>query len=246
MRQFRTYIGLFLSICFVISSAIAQHNEPSGTQSQPRMLRVDPDKVVMVGEIGAVIIWSDDKLVVAMVPPKDRQIAGLQQVDLQKDDEVKMMNGKNLKSIKELKAVYTSAQIEQECKIGVYREGRPHLVTFVRKAEKDLPAGMQMRVRKDSGNVNNRIFPALGIEIEKKGSDIVVVETMPHAPKGFAKGDIIKSLNGKSLANLEAFDKEFDATKVGDPLKFEIAREGKISIVMIPRPKPMQRMMINK
>jgi S1-C subfamily serine protease len=237
-------IVILLMIYCSVSTGTAQTNQASGKPGQPRMVRLEADKTVFVQELGVVIIGQDKKLVVLIVPQKDRPMEGLQKVDLQKDDEIKMMNGKNLKSIKELRAVYESAEIDHKCKIGVYREGKPHLITFVRKAEKDLPAGMQMRVRKESGNVNSNVFPALGIEIENKGSDVIVIATMPHAPNGIMKGDMIKSLNGITITNIGEFAKEFDATKIGDPLKFELVRAGKTTTATISRPKPLLRTII--
>ena len=110
-----------------------------------------------------------------------------------------------------------------------------------------MPHG-QMIVRQGGpgGNENSDFFPAFGIGIEKKGSDIVISETLPNAPKDLKKGDVVKTLNGKEMKSIADFNKEFDATKVGGTLTLELVRDGKQVIVSAPRPEPQGHMIIRK
>jgi S1-C subfamily serine protease len=57
------------------------------------------------------------------------------------------------------------------------------------------------------------------------------------------KGDIVKTLNGKEIKSIADFNKEFDATKIGAPLRLELLRDGKQVIVSAPRPEPKQMIM---
>lgn len=216
------------------------------SQGGQRMMRFDANTSVLLREIMTMVAEENGKLTIMMVPPADGRPEGMPEVDLQRGDEVGMAAGKRVANIKELRAAYEGAKPGQEFKLGVRRDGKAIVVAFTRKEDKDMPAGAgQMVIRREAGDENSDVFPALGLALEKKGTEVVVSETMPHASKEIKKGDVIASLNGSAIKNVADFAKALDATKVGDALNFELQRGSEHVKVSFPRPEPRMIMRRN-
>jgi S1-C subfamily serine protease len=220
----------------------AKKGEPEGK----RVMQFKADNTVLIPEIGALVTEERGTIVVRMVPPVAQLSQGLQAVDLVVGDEVAMANGKRIKTVKELKEALAQVAVGSECKIGVRREGTARLITFTKRDPKDLPQGRRMIIRQDGpgADPNSDTFPAFGIGIAKQGKDVVISETMPHAPKNIKKGDVVKSLNGKPIASIADFNEAFDATKIGSPITLELMRDGTAVTVTAPRPEPKGQMII--
>jgi len=233
-----------LALCGVL---IAQEPKVKIGPGGARMMQFNSDNAFIAREIGAVITEEKGIMKIMLIPPKERRPKEMQEVDLVAGDEVGMAAGKGVKNIKELRDAYEKAPVGEPFKLGVRRDGQAHVVSFVKKAEKDLPQGGQMVIRKGGpgSDENSDFFPAFGIGIVKKGSDVVISETLPNAPKELNKGDIVKTLNGKEIKTIADFNKEFDATKIGATLKLGLLRDGKQVVVSAPRPEPKQ-MIINR
>jgi S1-C subfamily serine protease len=226
----------------------AQETQVKTTPGGARMMKFSSDNAMIVREIGAIITEEKGTIKVMMIPPKEGRPQDIQEIDLVIGDEVGMAAGKRVKSLKELKDAYEKAPVGEQFKIGVRRQGEAHVVSFVKKDEKDMPKGGQMVIRQGGpgGNENSDFFPAFGIGILKKGSDITISEVLPNAPKDLKKGDVVKTLNGKEIKTIADFNKEFDATKIGGMLKLELVRDGKQVTVSAPRPEPAGRMIMKK
>jgi S1-C subfamily serine protease len=248
MKFFRWMSFVVLIALPVCGALRAQETQSKAGSGGMRMMKISSDNAMIVGEIGAVITEEKGMLKVMMIPPKDQRPKEMQDVDLAIGDEVGMVAGKRIKSIKELKEAYSKTPVGEMFKLGVRREGQAHVVSFVKKDEKDMPQGQRMVIRQGGpgGNENSDFFPAFGIGIEKKGSDIVISETLSHAPKDLKKGDVVKTLNGKEIKSIADFNKEFDATKIGGTLKLELIRDGKPVTVSAPRPEPKGQMIMRK
>jgi S1-C subfamily serine protease len=248
MKFFLRSVVLSATFMILCGVALAQDTQTKSSSGTVRTMQFKSDDAFIVREIGAVITEEKGMMKVVMTPPKDARPQGMQDVDLVAGDEIGMAAGKRVKNIKDLKEAYAAAPVDEPFKLGVRRNGEAHIVTFVKKSEKDLPQGGRMIIRRGApgGDENSDFFPAFGIGIEKKGSDILVSETLPNAPKDIKKGDIIKTLNGKEIKTVADFNKEFDATKIGATLKLELLREGKQVIVSAPRPEPKGQMIMRK
>ena len=233
IRRLLRVSSLAAAVVFVMH---AQEKPPQSGQRM--MMRFDAESSVMLREVMTIVSEEKGKLTIMMVPPASRRPEGLPSVDLQKGDEVGMAAGKRVATIEELRKAYESAKPGEEFKLGVRREGRPIVVTFTRRAEKDLPGGGPMVLRRGSGDENSDMFPALGLGLEKKGDVVVVAEMLPHASKEIRKGDVVSSLNGVAVKNVTDFAKTLDATKVGDKLNFELQRNGQQVTVSFARPEP--------
>jgi S1-C subfamily serine protease len=235
-------IVFFGLVLIASTAATAQTPSPQG-QPQFRTFRFNADSSVMIREIMTIVADEGGVLKVAMVPPAGRRPEGMPEVDLQRGDEVGMAGGKRIKTIKELREVYAASKPGEEFKLGIRRDGRPVIVTFTRKDEKEMPGG-NMVIRTGPGGENSDIFPALGLMLEQKGGAVVVSETMPHASKEIQKGDAVVTLNGAAVNTVSDFAKALDATKVGEKLTFVLSRKGEKVTVSFPRPEPRGGMQI--
>ena len=218
---------------FMAAFALYAQEEPTGSKKQALQLRAE--NVVVIGELGVIVTSEGDHLTVKAVLPKP-QGQNETAADITTGDEVAMANGKRLHSIKELRELYESTPVGSECKLGVRRDSQPHFVTFVKKDAKDLP--QRKIARKQGDDDHGDFFPALGIGITEQGADVVVSEVLPNAPKGIDKGDILKTLNGRTINKASTFSKEFDSTEIGGPLEIGLVRNGKPFTVKTSRPKP--------
>ncbi|MGB2867375.1 MAG: PDZ domain-containing protein [Bacteroidota bacterium] len=214
------------------SSLVAQESSPPGKR---QTFQTGGDNAVVIGELGVIISLDGEKLTVkALLPsPKDPKEVP---VDIAIGDEIAMTNGKRVRSIGELKELYESTPVGNECKLGVRREGQPHIVTFLKKEAKDFP--QKMIVRRQGNDDHGDFFPALGIGIAERGSDVIVSNVLPNAPKEISKGDVLKTLNNKRISKASDFSKEFDATNVGGKLVLGLERDGKAFTISTTRPKP--------
>jgi hypothetical protein len=228
---------------FVLVVPLSAQGWSSAGGQQRTMMRFNADSSVMLREIMAIVADEGGTLKIVMVPPPDRRPQGMAEVDLQRGDEVGMAAGKRIKTIKELHEAYNASKPGEEFKLGVRRDGRPIVVTFTRRDDKEMPGG-GMVIRRGPGDQNSDVFPALGLMLEKKASAVVVSETMPHASKEIQKGDVVSSLNGTPIKNIADFAKALEAAKVGDELSFVLDRKGETVTVKMPRPEPRGRMQI--
>jgi S1-C subfamily serine protease len=234
---------LFLVSSLTILAVSTMTAQGWSSQGGQRMMRFDANTSVLLREIMTMVAEDNGKLTIMMVPPSERRPEGMPEVDLQRGDEVGMAKGKRVSSIKELRAAYEGTKPGEEFKLGIRRDGKAIVVAFSRKDDKDMPSGGgQMVVRREAGDENSDVFPALGLMLEKKEAGVVVAETMPHASKEFKKGDVISTLNGTPIKNVADFAKALDATTVGDQLNLELLRGSDPVKVSFPRPEP--RMMI--
>lgn len=214
-----------------------------GTAQQ--MMRLEAATSLMIAEIGTVISFENERLVVRFIPPADRRPAGMEKVDVAQGDVVGMINGKRISGIAELRKAYDTASVGSEVKLGLRRDGRPHIITFAKKDRKDLPQGMRIVRGDGEGHDDNEdILPALGIIIRNENGKVVIAETLPNVSADFKKGDVITSLNSKPVKAVRDFSAAFDATEIGAALQIELLRAGETVSVTTPRPKPAGNVMM--
>jgi len=128
---------------------VAQDAKPEPGKKIQRRMELKGENAYIIREIGAVVSEEGGKIKVMMVPPQDRGGDDLQRVDLAEGDEIGMASGKTINSTKQLQEAYDKAKVGSEFTIGVRRDSKPHIVTIVKKDEKDMPKGMKMIIRKN-------------------------------------------------------------------------------------------------
>lgn len=204
------------------------------------------DNSVIIREVGAVITTKDDKLVVEVILGNNEK----ESADILKDDQVLMGNGKKLKSMKDLRDQYENIKTGEEFKLGLKRGKNLLITTFVKKSDEELnKAGngrMMIRMEKKEGE---EVLPALGLMFGTKNKSVVVNGTLPTASKNFKsfepkQGDVIVSLNGKSVTSAEDFIEEYDKLKEGNSVTIVLSRNGKEMKETFSKPKPMGRVIM--
>ncbi len=223
------------------ATALAHDEKPQ--QKNMKMMQFDADKAVMINEAGMVIVEKDGKLAVEFIGPKETRPKETADLDIVAGDEVGMAAGKKVTTILALRAAYDSTKPGEEFKLGLRRDGKAFIVSFRRMDQKDLPKTMVIR-RDGPDNPNQDVRPALGVVIEQKDGKVVIVDTFPNAPKDMLKGDVVASVNGTAVKNLEDFSGVFDNVEVGGDVKFELRRDGKTVTVSIQRPKPQGQVIV--
>lgn len=217
-------------------------------QEPKRMTRsFSSDNAVIIREVGVVIVEKNNKLIVDIILGNHNQESS----DIQKDDEVLMANGKKVKTAKDLQQQYENANVGDEFKIGLKRGENLMLAKFTKKSDEELnKAGgsMVMRMEKKEGE---EILPALGLAFGTKDKQVVVNGVLPTAANNFktfspTSGDIIVSINGKSVTKAESFIEAYDALEEGDTVTIVLSRDGKENTEIFKKPKPMGRMIINR
>lgn len=237
----RIFALAVITVAIAVTVPAFAHDERP--QQQQKMMRFDADKTVIVPETGMIVTEKDGKLTVEFIPPADQRPKKTADLDIAAGDEVGMAMGKKVTAVKDLRALLDSVKPGQEVKIGLRRDGRASVVTFKKMDEKDLP--MKMVVKRDGGdNPNQDVRPALGVVIEQKGGKVIIAETFPNAPKEMQTGDVVVSINGTAVKDLEGFSGVFDNVEVGGDVKFELDRGGRKLTVAIKRPKPQGQVIV--
>ena len=155
-----------------------------------------------------------------------------------------------IKSIKDLREQYESANVGDEFKLGLKRGDNLLIAKFIKKSEEELNkmggGKMMMRMEKKDGE---EVLPALGLVFGTKNNRVSVVNTLPTAEHNFKsfmpkQGDIIVSINDKNVKSAEEFAKAYDTYEEGDKVTITFLRDGKESKETLSKPKPMGRMII--
>ena len=230
----------YFLVFFLIVSAMSAAQEPK------RMTRsFSSDNAVIIREVSAVIVEKNNNLIVDII------LGNQEPSDVQKDDEVLMANGKKVKTVKDLQEQYEKAKVGDEFKIGLKRGENLLMAKFTKKSEEELnKAGgtMVMRMERKDGE---EILPALGLSFGTKGKQIIINAVLPTAANNFKSfspksGDVIVSINGKSVTKAESFIEAYDALEEGDKVTIVLSRDGKENTEIFKKPKPMGRMIINR
>jgi len=210
---------------------------------QMRMMKFDADKAVMIDEAGLVVTEADGTLKVEFLPPKEARPKETADLDIAQGDEIGMAAGKRVSTAKELREAYEAIAPGDEVKLGLRRDGKSFIVTFGKKDPKDLPKKMIIRRGPDE-DPDTDVLPALGISIRAAGGELVIAETFPNAPEGMAGGDVVRTVNGKSVRTLGEFSGVYDNVKIGGELTFGLVRKGSPVTVTTVRPEPQGKMII--
>jgi len=228
------------------NAAQPEKQDKPRTHEQPKIMRMafDADHSVMINEVGMVVAEKDGKLSVAFIPPKEARPKDAAGLDIMGGDEIGMAAGKPVSSAKLLREAYESVRPGDEVKLGLRREGKSFIVVFTKKDGEHLPGRMVIRTDGDE-DPNLDVLPALGIAISAGENGLAITETFPNAPDEMETGDIIETVNGKTVKTLQDFSGVYDRAEIGSTLKFGLLREGKKVTVVTTR-NEMHRKMIVK
>ena len=220
---------------------------------QEMIIKSRVENIFRIPEISAMIAENDNKVTVMFAMGKQQRQKKYRSVDIRKNDEILFLNGKRIKKVAAFKAIYDSLKVDDEVKIGIKRDGKRFITSFVKADAADLPqTGMIFKTTmggadgteemKDmekgaikmsfSGDPENmKPFIEFGIIARQDGDIVKVAKVLPPPiNSGEVKledGDFIKAVNGKKITSLESLTTLYAAIKVGSDVTLDIVRKGK-------------------
>jgi PDZ domain-containing secreted protein len=250
MKQMRSVL-LLLTVLFLAMTSDAQEKivrmgGPGGN------IKTFQGEMFDIPELGAMVTKPDNgNLKVEHVMPPEARPKAYADIDIKAGDEVLVMNGKRVKTIKELEQLYEAVPVGGEVKIGVQRGLESVISRFSKADPKDLPRRKMMIVTSDGKGGDLRPLPGLGIVIGKEKSGVVVKGVMddkakPLADADVAVGDKIVSIDGKQVRTMEDFGKNFDVIAAGKTMTWVVAHNGKDISISLVKPESKGQVIIRR
>jgi len=224
-------------------------------------------------ELGAMLGQESEQVKVMVAMPKERRPPAYQAIDIAEGDLVLFLNGKRIKTVKELEQGYNTLAIGDTIKLGLRRKDERMIATFAKVDPKDLPMQVAHRVivggdgqvtdekstdggktftmqrRIDSNASDITPIPALGVIIGGESGQVKVVGKLPIPTSGLENvdlqtDDVLQSLNGNSIAGVSAFNAAFDKIAVGAKVELQYLRKDKTMTAAFNKPETKGQFMI--
>lgn len=91
-------------------------------------------------EIGGIIIGDKGKVFFDIMMPAENRLPEYRALDIAKDDEIVMMNGEKITSIKQVEQIYNTAKTGEKIAFGLSRNNKKFMVSFSKADAAKLPA----------------------------------------------------------------------------------------------------------
>ena len=202
-------------------------------------------------ELGSLIMFQDGKVVVQNVFEKQMRPKAYESVDIQEGDVILMVNGKKLKSLKDLKDSYASASVGSAVKLGIERKGEMTIVSFD-KADPDKLPKRRIMINNDGGEGHDiLIIPGTGLLVGSKGKDVVVEDILKDIPSSLKdadvkKGDKITAVNDIRVKSFKDFSESFEKIAIGDNVTVHTSRNGKVLSFSFKKSEPKGQRIIKR
>ena len=249
MKHVHVVILMFISFLVVFAAPAQMRIIQSGPAGNVKTLKGD---LFDIPELGAIIAKSDSgNLKVEHVMPAEARPKAYADVDIKPGDEILLLNGKRVKTIKEIEQSYTAVPVGGEVKLGIQRGQDMMISRFAKADPKDLPKRKMMIVTSDGPEGDIRPLPNLGVIMGKGKEGVVIKEMLENAVKPFTdagvkSGDRLLSINGKEIKNLDDFTKEFSAVTPGSKMTWVVAHNGRNVSLSLVRPEPQGQVIIKQ
>ncbi len=242
-------LALALSACFLLPGFAPVFLHASVPADSTRILRFSAEEAFFLPEIATLVIAEGKELKIQLAPPAAQLQEPYKSVDIKSGDMVLLANGKRVKTIADLKKLYTATAIGAEFALGLQRGQELLIAAFPKANPEDLPKRTMRIVTNDSPGTE--VFPAVGVALSEKGKRVSVTEILPagkSAVRGLdvKEGDVLGSMNGTKVTSLQAFVTAYDALKVGTPVVWELQRDGKTVSVTFVKPQPAGQTIIRQ
>ena len=148
----------------------------SGSLSAQEMVRLtgDPSKMYMIKEVGAMISTTDEKHKVVFAAPAQARTEKNKEVDIATGDEVVMVNGKKIKSAKEIEKIYEQLAVGEELKLGLKRNDNMLIAKIVKASADEFPKG-GMTIRREIGpDGKEKVTDGNGKEVKVKDGKAII------------------------------------------------------------------------
>ena len=212
---------------------------PHSVQAQMKVKTMTNDDIFMIPGLGAVIAPEDGKLKVLIVPddcPKEYA-----SVDIESGDYLLMVNGKRVKTIDDLREVFKGIEVGETLEMGLKRDKTMLIASMKRASDDDTGGKMMMMTRTittdeegageggmefQGGAFSISVVPEVGIAITAGDNGLSVVGLMPAGDEEMigdqpGEGDIVISIQGKTVETIDEFESAYEAIKTGDKVSIE-------------------------
>lgn len=268
MNMNRRLLRVSLAVVIILIPATLMAAAPEGH----KVITVEQDAVMFLQELGALIIQDGETISFDFVAPTDNRSEEYRSVDIESGDIIMMVNGKRVKSMKDLKTQYEDAVIGEDIKFGIKRDKKMMIVAFQKADPENAPKQQMMMVTMDddgegtvsttsesgtqvikmeAGSPGNITLLDLGLLLGEDDDKLIVTNILPHASKilgdvEVSEGDIIKSIQGKSVTSLDKFAELYESIPVGESVSLIFLHDSKEVSVSFTRPDTQKNMMIER
>jgi serine protease Do len=166
---------------------------------------------------------------------------------LQPGDFVDSVDGRPVKDNHQFLLAIDRHAIDDSMQIGVLRGGK-RISTSVKISERDDDPNRFLELVTEKANLIGRLG-ILAVDINEQilkmlsglrmPAGVVVaagVLGLPGAEDGLVVGDLIISLNGKPVANIEALRTELEKMPTGTPAVFQVQRDNQLRLILLDLP----------
>jgi S1-C subfamily serine protease len=271
-KSLTTGFAIAVTALMLVGSAV-------DVQSQEKVVSTTavggPDgEIFMMFELGAVVRDTDEGIKVNMVLSLDQRSEEYRSVDLLQGDFIKMMNGKSMKSVADLKAAYEAMKTGEEIKLGIKRGQDLRIVAFPRGdtenaplmmvmtqqgpgdgAEGEAPGAPQvtrMQVGGDQIDMEGvEVLFGLGLLIKEVDGHVTVEQVMPFASEVMAdnppqKGDVIVKIQDQEVGTNGELMEIYEGIEAGKEMTLVTLREGEEIVLKFPKPEGGQPTIIRQ
>ncbi|MCP4664251.1 MAG: PDZ domain-containing protein [bacterium] len=196
-------------------------------------IRLDPEKDLMLPEIGAIAGVQEGADVVSFgtVLPRMARPEKYRDLDVREGDTVLMMNGERIRDVATLRELYDALAVGGEVKLGLRRGAERLLVTFAKIDPAEMAVGgpgehrIMRRIPMDGGDGDVEMLAEFDALVGERDGRLRVVAKI--APSDLRQGDVVTAINGKTLSSLAEFRELYGAVEIGEPLRFDVLRDGR-------------------
>lgn len=201
---------------------------PNGAQEVVRE-HLDPRSSLVIFELGAIATLEEgaDGVTFSRILPREFRTEANRDLDVEKGDEVLMINGERIRSIEDLRELYEGLEKGEEVKLGLKRGAERFLVRFTREDRQMAMShggGMRVVVAGDGGG-EAELFHEARVLLQETGGAVEVAARLPGDGE-LEEGDVLTEANGRSVTSLAGYRAVYEALALGDALKIVVERGG--------------------
>jgi S1-C subfamily serine protease len=217
------------------------------------------DDAVEIKELGASIVATSEGLRVVGLTQADKRAKKYQAVDIKMKDQIVSINGKNVTTVAELRAILSGLKAGDQVRLNSLRSSGPVVAEYTVASVEELKVARttsqecNLIVNKKGDDKGGRQITMINVEdgsvpclelgavfTDLKGrvtvSQAVPIKSHP-LPVQLAEGDVIKSIQGEKVTKAADFMSRYAALKVGDSVTLVIEKAGKENRLTFAKPE---------
>ncbi len=137
--------SLLIVLFLVAANAMTVPFAGDAAAQSKQTVTIEGENLFMFLEFILVIAEEDGKVVVTLGPPDGTLTGEYKDIDIRKGDEIKMLNGKRVRTTAAIREVYEKLEIGDEIKLGVKRGDEMFMVAFPKADPEKMKGRMMIR-----------------------------------------------------------------------------------------------------